>query len=126
MLLNLSNHPSFSWSAGQLNAAQQEYGTITDWAFPLIDPYWTSKEVQALAVQYHTDITKLTPLPLAVHLMGEMTFCCTLVQLLQSQGMCCIASTTRRLVQEKAPGHKEVHFEFVQFRDYPLLQAMHH
>lgn len=126
MLINLSNHPSSSWSARQLNAAQQAYETINDWAFPHIDPSWTNQEVQELAQQYAGDVAKIAPRPQAVHLMGEMTFCCTLVQLLQAEGIRCIASTTRRQVQEKAPGHKEVLFEFVQFRDYPLLQALHH
>lgn len=126
MLLNLSNHPSSSWSAAQINAAQENYETILDWTFPMIDPHWTSSEVEELATQYAENIAKLDPQPQAIHLMGEMTFCCTLVQLLQTQGIRCIASTTRRQVQEKAPGQKEVLFEFVQFREYPLLQAKSH
>jgi hypothetical protein len=121
MLLNLSNHPSFTWPADQISVAQAAYGEVLDLAFPAIDPLWTSEEVQKLATQYAQEILALEPRPQAVHLMGEMTFSFCLLGILQAQGLFCIASTTQRKVIEKAPGHKEVQFEFVQFRNYPFI-----
>lgn len=118
MLLNLSNHPSISWSPAQLAAAAQEYGVVLDWPFPAIDPLWLKAEIDTLAWEYCTNILKLSPLPKAVHLMGEMTFCFALVNLLKQHGLICVASTSRRVVTEKAPGNKEVLFEFAQFREY--------
>lgn len=118
MLLNLSNHPSLTWSVTQLSAAQEAYSGVIDLPFPAIDPTWTKQEIQALAEQYVATILALDPVPTAVHLMGELTFSFALVGLLQALGITCVASTARRQVIEKAPGHKEAIFEFVQFRAY--------
>ena len=118
MLLNLSNHPSLNWSSTQLSAAQEAYGGVTDLPFPAIDPTWTKQEIQTLAEQYVATILGMSPVPEAVHLMGELTFSFALVKLLKARGITCVASTARRQVVEKAPGHKEAIFEFVQFRAY--------
>jgi hypothetical protein len=118
MLLNLSNHPSTTWSAAQLSAAQAAYGGVSDHPFPAIDPVWVKQDIHALAEQYVATILALSPRPVAVHLMGELTFSFALVRLLQALGITCVASTARRQVVEKAPGHKEAIFEFVQFRVY--------
>ena len=118
MLLNLSNHPSANWSATQLSAAQQTYSQVQDLPFPTIDPAWTHDQVAQLADDYLGKILGWTPYPLAVHLMGEMTFSFALVQALQAHGIACVASTTRRQAIDKGDGRKEVIFEFVGFRSY--------
>ncbi|MCC5938410.1 MAG: TIGR02221 family CRISPR-associated protein [Lunatimonas sp.] len=115
-LLNLSNHPSTSWPEKQLKLASEHYGPVQDIPFPQIDPLAGEGEIDALADQYLTKILDLRPK--AVHLMGELTFTFTLVQLLQSHGIPCIASTTHRTTQDMPDGTKVSKFEFVRFRNY--------
>lgn len=115
MLLNLSNHPSASWSAAQLQAATSLYGAIEDLPFPAIPPDAEALQVQQLAQEYFEQVTARRPA--AVHLMGEMTFTFHLVQLLREAGIPCIASTTERIAEER-DGQKIVTFRFVQFRNY--------
>lgn len=117
MLLNLSNHPSQQWSEAQQQTARTQYGSIEDLPFPAIDPKSSSAAIQQLAQDYCERIVALQPQ--AVHIMGEMTFTCTLVRLLQAQGMVCIASTSQRNVVVEANGKKTVQFDFEQFRVYP-------
>lgn len=115
MLLNLSNHPSTKWTLQQLTKAEETYKTVTDVPFPNVPPEATKKEVRQLAKQLFKQIKQQQPL--AVHLMGEMTFTYALVKMLKKAGITCIASTTNRIVEEK-DGKKIVQFQFVQFRRY--------
>ena len=119
MLLNLTNHPSTQWGAKQLAAATEQYSSVEDMAFPSIAPMSSSDEVEALARTYAEQIAARKPQ--AVHLMGEMTFTCYLVALLQRAGIACIASTSERVVLEEANGKKTIVFDFQQFRAYPSL-----
>jgi len=49
--------------------------------------------------------------------MGEMTFTFQLVERLKAFGIRCVASTTKRVVEED--GDKRTYtFKFVQFREY--------
>ena len=123
MLINLSNHPSSKWSEAQLNAAQS-YGEVEDMNFPLIPPEWDESQVTDLAKDYAERIVRRLNEAgggrHAVHIMGEMTFTCTLVRLLQQQGITCIASTSQRIVEEDpASGKKTAYFRFERFRNYP-------
>lgn len=118
MLLNLSNHPSPHWPANQLEAANQQYESIQDLAFPEINPHWSTDQVEQLADQYCNDIGKSEPRPTAVHLMGELTFTFALVQKLKAAGMPCIASTTERIIKFEQDGTKHSTFRFVRFRAY--------
>lgn len=118
MLLNLSNHPASAWSTAQLIVAQSTYGDIYDLAFPAIDPNWSVADVTQLAETYYNEIINMTPIPQAVHLMGEMTFSFALINLLRAKGIVCVASTARRQSIDKGEGRKEIVFEFVQFRAY--------
>lgn len=115
MLLNLSNHPSTRWTEKQKKAAIVHYKMVKDMSFPQIAPIASKKGVKKLAKVYFKKIQKLNPL--AVHLMGEMTFTYALVRKLKKANILCIASTTNRIVEEK-DGKKIVQFEFVQFRVY--------
>ena len=116
MLLNLSNHPSVSWSKEQFDAAVLQYGSIEDLAFPHIAPDATTEDVTQLAQTYFEEID---PSVSAVHLMGEMTFVYALVGLLQRAGIQVVCSTTQRTVLEEHDGKKTAQFRFVQFRAYP-------
>jgi len=117
MLINLSNHPSVNWSKEQRDAAILYYVSIEDLAFPYIAPDATTEDVSELAKDY---FQKIDPSVSAVHLMGEMTFVCALVGLLQKAGITVVCSTTQRTVLEELDGKKTAQFRFVQFRAYPL------
>jgi len=122
MLLNLSNHPSTGWGTAQREAAAAQFGGVEDLAFPVIDPEWGAAPVAALADDYAGRCVETLRLhedhPSAVHVMGEMTFTCALIERLHVRGVRCVASTTERLVETDAEGRKITTFRFVRFRDY--------
>ena len=117
MLLNLSNHFTDTWSSKQIAAAETQFGTIADLAFPHIDPTATTADVKKIARSYARDIAH-TPEIKAVHLMGEMTFVVAVANGLKRRGMPVFCSTTKRTVLEEQDGKKTTQFEFVQFRAY--------
>jgi RNase P subunit RPR2 len=118
MLLNLSNHPSNNWPENQRSAALQ-YGEIIDMPFPNISPNATQEEIETLAQEYLEQIKNMAQhQQVTVHLMGELTFCFNLVQLLKREGIPCVASTTERIAVEAEDGSKTSQFKFVQFRPY--------
>jgi len=126
MLINLTNHPSSNWSAAQLNAALQSYGEVEDMNFPLIPPEWDESQVADLAQEYAERIVRRLNEAgggrHAVHVMGEMTFTCTLVRLLQRAGITCVASTSERIVEEDpTTGKKTSYFRFIRYRTYPNI-----
>ena len=122
MFINLSNHPSDKWSSEQ-RAAALAYGEIKDIQFPNIPPDATTQEVYNLAQGYYQQITTIsnqeTQTPM--HIMGEMTFTCTLIAMLQKGGFRCVAATSQRNTVENPDGSKTIVFNFVQFRDYPQI-----
>lgn len=119
LLINLSNHPSAGWGARQREAAEM-YGEIEDMTFPAIPPEAGEREITDLAEEYVSRIEERAETrDVTVHIMGEVTFCYAVITRLQSLGIPCIASTTRRQITEAADGVKEVHFDFETFREYP-------
>lgn len=123
MLLNLSNHPSSNWGERQMQAAKS-YGVVKDLAFPRVDPKAESDEIQALADDYARDIKHLiensSEVKNAVHIMGELSFCHTLVNLLQAANITCLVSTTQRDSVEEN-GTRISKFRFVKFRAYVYI-----
>jgi hypothetical protein len=123
MLINFTNHPNEKWSEKQKQLAIAEFGQIVDMPFPEIEPHAGTAEIKLLAELYftrlvaHFDHCASTPKANAVHIQGEFTFAFALVKLLQSCDIKCLASTSKRIVQEK-DGRKLVLFDFVQFRAY--------
>lgn len=113
MLLNLSNHPSTSWSESQLTAAG---GKVTDLAFPQVAPDGDEAYIESLANEYLDKILKMNNIE-AVHIMGEMNFTYALVNKLKANGIKCVASTTKRETVEEN-GIKISKFQFVRFREY--------
>lgn len=116
MLLNLSNHPSSSWPKNQLEAAQQQFGSVTDLAHPEIDPFADTDTVLLQVENVYLQIRKLDPD--AVHLMGEHTFCHALIRKLQQAGYPVYCSTTQRSVTKISETEVRRSFEFVRFREY--------
>ena len=80
MFLNVSNHPSDKWSQEQLAAAEM-YGSVRDFPFPVISPYWDIARVSALADALFKEISDMHPD--AVLCQGEMTMTYQLVKRLQ-------------------------------------------
>lgn len=124
MLINFSNHPSSSWSPNQIEAAKQ-YGNIIDYPFPSIDPNAESYEINFHAEMFQAKILQLLASESsglqAVHIMGELTFCFTLIARLQKIGITCLASTTKRETIKNPDGTKTVRFGFVRFREYETI-----
>lgn len=118
MFINFSNHPLVTWSEEQLNAARQ-YGELEEIPFPNINSELTATAVQALATAYVVNILEHYPADnLTVHIMGEMTFCYQMVRQLKEADVCCVASTSERVVEEMDGNRKLSRFSFVQFRPY--------
>lgn len=117
--INLSNHPVEQWSKEQKEAAE-EYGDIIEILFPQIPSEDDTKKIIKLANKYRGEIYKIAfpAKEVTVHIMGEMTFTYQLVQILQAQGIRCVASCTERHVEEMADGKKITKFVFTRFRDY--------
>lgn len=115
LLLNLSNHPVASWQEKQLEEVKKMFCEVMDMPFPSIPPEMSEEDVEKMVDDYFQKIIELNPV--AVHVMGEMTFTFRLVQKLKEAGIICLASTTERIVEE-SEGKKTVEFRFQGFRKY--------
>ena len=113
MFLNLSNHPSANWSEKQLAAAG---GQVVDMPFPQVAPDGDEAYIEQLAAEYYNKILEMQDVT-TVHIMGEMNFCFTLIGKLKSNGIKCVASTTKREIVEEND-IKISKFKFVRFREY--------
>lgn len=122
MLLNFSNHPSAQWDDSQLLEAEK-YGSVVDMPFPEIDPDWDENELDQLAQDYLLKINQLVlsrNSKTVIHLMGEYSFCFTMVYKLISQGIEVIVSTSKRQSVMNDDGTKTIRFNFVRFRKYKI------
>ena len=123
MLINLSNHPYSQWSEKQKETAEKLYGEVVDLPFPFVKPELSTKEVKELANDYYNQViaffekhpngTKQN----AVHIQGEFIFVFHLVTQLKKVGIQCIASTSKRDIQQVG-SKKIINFNFIQFRKY--------
>ncbi len=120
MLINISNHPHKGWQSAQRKAAEI-YGNVIDIPFPNVPPQASTTEVEVMTARYLNHILNVMKqgekLPMAVHLMGEMTFTYALTHKLRAQGIPCVASTTERVVTMDGDSKKTT-FKFIQFRPY--------
>lgn len=118
LFVNLTNHPIATWSDNQLDAAK-EFGELVDYPFPQVQPNASEEDIYNQAFLVFNDILeKYIGYELTIHLMGEFTMTSELLNLFQSQGITCVASTTERIVKDSNQGKKEVCFKFVRFRRY--------
>lgn len=121
MLINLSNHPSSSWSLLQSQTANLLFGDIVDIPFPEIDPEWDEIQIAEIAKRYLQIIADMAIPPddtPVVHLMGEYSFCFNLVNLLKINGIQTVVSTSKRHSVMNKDGSKTISFNFVKFRSY--------
>ena len=120
MFINLTNHPSDTWSADQLAAAEL-FGRVIDMSFPIVSPDATTDEIHQLADQLVADVLLTAEAAQAtaiVHVMGEHTLTYALVVRLKEKGNKCVASTSERNTIMLPDGKKVSEFKFTQFREY--------
>ena len=118
LFINFSNHPYAQWSEEQKKASE-EFGECVDLQFPQIEPMATSGEISKLADEYEDKIKEIADGKKAtVHIMGEMSFTYSMIERLKALGICCVCSTTYRLVKDEGNGKRYVEFQFRQFRNY--------
>lgn len=124
MLINLSNHPFRQWSKSQIEEAAKSFGSVYDLLFPAVPPEAETKEIAELAKEVVADCLSLLKQAKdpdnAVHIMGELTLCFTVVAMLQKAGITCVASTSVRNA-EIENGIKSSVFSFCRFREYSNL-----
>lgn len=122
MLINLTNHPFEKWSIDQRRNAMELYQEIVDLPFPVVDPLGDENYIHELVEVYFRKVLDLqknnTDTTFIVHIMGEMNFTVAIVKRLQLQGICCVASTTQRIVEMLPNGEKNALFQFQKFRRY--------
>ena len=90
MFINLSNHPTSAWSAGQLDAARQYGDDIVDMPFPVVPATASESDIAALVAAYASDIiSQYDPLHDVFHVMGgDVFFVC--VDLSVATGRICL------------------------------------
>lgn len=121
MLLNLSNHPTETWTSDQVDAALSEFGEIIYEPFPDIPPEYSGKDVYELACKYFViceEILDGQDADSAVMLSGEMTFCTALSHMLLDAGYRVVCSATSRMNVDLGEGRFLKSFKFIRFRDY--------
>jgi hypothetical protein len=116
MFLNVSNHDSRLWSEEQLSSAVSLAGSVEDMPFPNVEPGADSERLDRMATDLFEGIRQRKPE--VVHIMGELTLCHRVVNLLKREGIKTVASTTERDVTLSEDGVKTVRFRFVRFREY--------
>ena len=118
-MINFTNHPYNMWEEKQKETAHM-YGDIKEIPFPPVDPDYTEEQLDAMANEYKEKILELHDK--IVLLQGEFTLSFRLVNLLKKEGLNVVAACSKRNVREwkddDGKYHKEMLFEFVQFRRY--------
>lgn len=119
LLINLSNHPYSCWGEQQRKAARI-YGECIDLPFPSINPFWNEEDIEKLSEQYLNKILEMSKKRMVtVHIMGEQTFCYSMIRKLFVNHIDCIASCAERDVEYEDDNHvKQVVFNFMRFRKY--------
>ena len=121
MLLNLTNHPFKNWDEKQIKMAESRFGNIVDIPFPQVDPEADETEINDLANHYSDKCLKILSASKdqnnALHIMGELTFCFSIVNKFQKEGIRCIASTTSRKAVQNG-NFRTSEFIFCRFREY--------
>jgi len=120
MFINISNHPSHTWSEEQKRAALEfASGPIVDIPFPAVPPEADETAIGILAREIIDKIGSLpiTDGPSAVMVMGEYSLFWQIVSKLRYlvPGLPVVVATTQRIAEEK-DGVKVSRFEFVRFR----------
>ena len=119
MLINLSNHPSCTWS--QLQRAEAlKYGDIVDVSFPKVRAEASEEEIAAMAEEMVEIVLRFHE-PV-VMVQGEFTLTYAIVERLKKAGIQTVASCTDREVEiitkDNGVTEKRSLFKFVRFREY--------
>ena len=118
-MINFTNHPYSMWDERQKEIASM-YGNIKEIPFPPVDPTYTEEQLDTMAGEYKEKILELNDK--VVLLQGEFTLSFRLVNLLKKEGLNVVAACSKRNVKEwkdyNGKYHKEMLFEFAQFRRY--------
>jgi hypothetical protein len=129
-LINVSNHPSASWSQDQVSAAEVELGGVVDLegGFPPVPPESDAKDIERLAEATASRIRAQDPSGAApVFVAGELRLTVALVARLQREGRRCVTTAAARDVTERglADGTSErtSRFRFVRWADYPPIHG---
>lgn len=121
LFVNYSNHPSSKWPENQKTTAQQ-FGQIIDIGFPIVDEFADEDMIIQKVKEQIELIKKETnnndPSSTTIHIMGEMTFTYAMVNALSELGYTCVASTTKRIVEDLPDGTQKTKFAFARFREY--------
>ena len=110
-MINFTNHPYDMWDERQKETASM-YGDIKEIPFPPVDPTYTEEQLDTMAGEYKEKILELNDK--VVLLQGEFTLSFRLVNLLK-KSLDVVAACSKR---NDGKYHKEMLFEFVQFRRY--------
>jgi uncharacterized protein YceK len=120
MFINLTNHPSKSWSVKQ-TAEACKFGEILDMPFPAVDPNEGEDYIEALADECVTQI--IAHKPSAVLCQGEMTLAFAISNILISEySVTVLSACSERVVTETIGENgetvKRAEFGFTRFRKY--------
>jgi hypothetical protein len=122
MLINLTNHHFSQWNETQKQAAKIRFGSVEDLTFPDISPYDDSESIDLLTDEFLKKCNSLlqnnSKSENAVLIMGEMTFCYSLINKLKNHDIRCIAATSVRQVINISDSERQIKFEFIKFREY--------
>jgi hypothetical protein len=116
MFINLSNHHSSLWLIEQILSAKALSENIIDMPFPYVPPDADEDTLDYMADETARHVMTLNPT--IVHLMGEHTLCYRIANILKSQHVRVVASTTERDVVMEQDDVKRARFRFVRFRSY--------
>jgi hypothetical protein len=121
MFVNCSNHPSIKWSKKQKEAGEKlGFGPIVDVGFPQVPPTADGLDIQELATKLANKI--ISHNAKGVFIAGEFTLTFATINWLMISDIPCYAACSERIVKEttdeKGHTHKNVIFEFVQWRKF--------
>lgn len=119
MLINLTNHPSTTWSENQFQQAVTQFGGVVDFQFPKILESMESDELIKTAKLTIDEIQNKFPEFKSILVMGEHTFTFAIVIELLKSGFSCYATVAPRDVLDEKNNIKISRFQFVKFRKYP-------
>ena len=124
LFINVSNHPSSTWSVEQKQAALKGGRMLVDIPFPAVPPTATRNEIRDMAYELISAIddtianyggsestTKIT-------IVGEFSLTIFVVVKLRIllPGLTIVVATSERNTVINDDGSKTIRFEFVQFR----------
>ena len=124
LFINVSNHPSSTWSESQRNAAQK-FGEIIDVTFPAVDPNCDERQINELSesgvnsidllMHYH----KVDENSTTISVVGEFSLTVNLVNMLHRiyPNMRIVVATSERNTILNPDGTKTIKFEFCKFRN---------